>query len=93
MRREIVVELKFAFVLVGTLLSTQGEVDELIAEVDESRGVTFVGHLKLEKSTVELQCRFDVSNFQRQMINADGSCFSFVRSSHVVDFSFSTAAS
>ena len=65
--------------IVGALLAALLERKELIAEIDESRRCAFSAQLELEQAALESERLLDVTDLERDMIEADGACFSFLR--------------
>src|SRR6476469_5831529 len=64
--------------LVCRLSSTFLQREELVAQVDECRVCAFATKLEVEQLTVEGQSLFDITNFQRYVIETNGarsSCF------------------
>jgi hypothetical protein len=49
---------------------------ELVAQIDEGRSATLAAKLEVEQPTVESQSFFDITNFQRYVINTNGASFS-----------------
>ena len=64
--------------VVGGLGAAFLEREELIAQIDEGRGVALAPKLEVEQSTVEGQSLFDIADLERDMIETDGACFARV---------------
>src|ERR1044072_1613331 len=63
--------------IVGGLGPTFLKREELVAQIDEGRGVALAPKLEIEQSAVEGQSLFDVTDLERDMIETNGACFSW----------------
>src|ERR1044072_4337765 len=70
-------EAKVAAVVSG-LGTTFLQREELVAQIDEGRGVALAPKLELEQSTVESQSLFDIADLESDMIETNGACFSWL---------------
>ena len=60
-------------VVVRRLPTAFGEVDELVAEVDEGGVLAAAGDIELEEPSVEVERLVDVTDLQGDVVDADGS--------------------
>ena len=58
--------------VIGGLLAALLQREELIAKIDEGRGLALAAQLEVEQPTVEGQRLVDVADLERDMIEADG---------------------
>src|SRR5438034_3572409 len=61
--------------LVDRLRATLLERKELVSEVDESHGFAFASKFEIEQAGVKIQSRFDVTDFESDMIEPDDARF------------------
>jgi hypothetical protein len=59
------------------LLSASGEIDELIAEIDESNGIAEIAQFEIEEAPIERQGGIDILYFQRHTVNTNRFRLSF----------------
>jgi hypothetical protein len=64
--------------LVSRLSSAFLQCQELVAEINEGRSAAFAAKFEIEQSTVERQSLFDIVNFERYVVEANGARFSIV---------------
>jgi hypothetical protein len=60
--------------IVGGLCTALSERKELISQIDERHGIAFASKLEVEQATVEGQSRFDVADFESDMIETYQAC-------------------
>jgi hypothetical protein len=58
---------------------------ELVSEIDERHGIAFASKFEVEQATVEGQSRFDVVDFESDMIETDQACLLCLGHRTVVD--------
>src|SRR5262249_12927832 len=61
--------------VVGRLLAALLQRDELIAQIDEGRGLALAAQLELEQPAIEGQRLLDIAHLERNMIEPDGARF------------------
>ena len=64
--------------LVSRLSSALLQCQELVAEIDEGRIGALAAKFEIEQSTVERQSLFDITDFERHVVEANGARFSIV---------------
>ena len=62
--------------LVGRLSTALLQGEELVAQIDEGRSGALAPKFELEQSTVESQSLFDITDFERYVVETDGARFS-----------------
>jgi hypothetical protein len=55
------------------LVASLDEVDELAAEIDERHFVTVARDVEIEEAAVKGECFVDITHFEGDVIDADGS--------------------
>jgi hypothetical protein len=60
--------------IVGGLCTALLERKELVSQIDERHGLAFASKFEVEQATVEGQSRFDVTDFESNMIETDHAC-------------------
>src|SRR5437660_1669310 len=53
--------------------------EELVAQVDDRRGLALAAQLELEQTAVEGQRLLDIADLERDMVETDGACFACFR--------------
>src|SRR5512144_2827968 len=61
--------------VVGGLSTALLERKELVAQIDEGRCLALAAKLEVEQATIEGQSLFDVTNFDSDMVETDGTRF------------------
>jgi hypothetical protein len=54
--------------LVSGLSSALLQCEELVAQIDEGRSATLAAKLEFKQLTIERQCVFDITNFERYVV-------------------------
>lgn len=62
-------------VIVGWLGAALLQREELVAQIDEGRCLALAAKLEVEQATIEGQSLFDVTNFDSDMVETDGTRF------------------
>src|SRR5262249_6975094 len=65
--------------VVGGLLTPLLQREELIAEINERCCLALAAQLEIEQATVERQSRIDVADLESDVIETDGTRFSWLR--------------
>ena len=63
--------------IIRSLLSASGEINELIAEIDESNGIAAMAQFEIKKASKESTGSIDIVYFQRHMVNTNRFRLSF----------------